>query len=150
MGHKYTVEALHPVRHMEEYIAEIKAGDVSPYRQKQLKERFANVKKLAYDMYKDAYTFIMQLDGEMMQSPKELWKHDLQISKSFSLGFDNAYGNYSDENLHPIRHLDTYIQEMESGPSTERVKELKSRFGTVLMLSVNLYYDAERLICLLD
>ena len=151
MGHKYSVESLHPIRHMDEYIAEIMAGSVSPFRTKILKERFAKVKELAYEMYKDAYTLIVELDGEMMQVPEQLWKHDLESVRIFAMSSNYSYGNYSDENLHPIRHFEKYVKEIEENElSGERVTELKSRLGVVLRLSVRLYYDAERLIRILD
>ena len=151
MGQKYTIEALHPIRHMDEYIAEIMAGSVSQYRTLKLKNRFATVKELAYEMYKDAYILIVELDGEMMQDPEQLWKHDLESVKIFSAGSNYSYGNYSDDTIHPIRHFEEYAKEVEDGNiPTERVTELKSRLGIVLRLAVRIYFDAERLIRILD
>ncbi len=151
MGQKYSIEALHPIRHMDEYIAEIMAGSVAPFRTKVLKERFAKVKDLAYEMYKDTYTLIIELDGEMMQDPEQLWKHDLESVRIFAMSSNYSYGNYSDENLHPIRHLENYVKEIKENELLgERITVLKTRLGIVLRLAVRLYYDAERLIRILD
>ena len=151
MGQKYTIEALHPIRHMDEYVAEIMAGSVSQYRTNQLKTRFANVKKLAKEMYKDAYTLIIELEGECMQDPEYLWDHDLDSAKFFSEGNNHSFGDYSNEKLHPIRHFEEYKTQIEAGKiPAERVVELKARLGVVLRLAVTLYYDAQRLIRLLD
>ena len=151
MGQKYTVEVLHPIRHMDEYVAEIMAGQVSPYRTNQLKTRFAKVKNLTKEMYKDAYTLIIEIDGEIMQDPEYLWKHDLDSVRIFSMGNNHAFGDYSNEKLHPIRHFEDYKSQIEAGEvSAERVVDLKERLGILLRLTVNLYFDAERLIRLLD
>ena len=148
MGQKYTIEALHPIRHMDKYVDEIMAGAVSPYRTKALKERFAKVKELAKEMYKDAYTLIMKIDEEIMQDPEFLWKHDLESVRIFSIGGNHSFGDYSNENLHPIRHFEKYVEEIEKG--TKRPEILKEKLGVVMRLSVRLYFDAERLIRLLD
>ena len=148
---KYTVEELHPIRHMEDYKAEIAAGQVSPYRTNQLKNRFAKVKKIAESMYKDAYFLIMKIDNEMMQDAVFLWKHDLESVKMFSIDLKCSYGEYSDENLHPIRHFEAYVEEIETkNLSAERTIQLKERLGLVLRLAVHLYFDAECLIRQLD
>jgi len=150
MGQKYSTAALHPIRHMDDYIVEIMEG-VSTQREQVLKARFASVKVLAYEMYKDAYTLIIKLDGEMLQNPELLWKHDLESVRIFSMGANYSFGDYSSKNLHPIRHFEKYLAEIkEANITEERKKEIKERLGIVLRLSVRLYFDAERLIRLLD
>lgn len=151
MGQKYTVEALHPIRHMGEYVDEIMAGQVSPFRTQQLKARFKEVKEVAKEMYKDAYTLIMEIDNESMQDPEYLWKHDLDSVRIFSTGNNHSFGDYSNEKLHPIRHFEEYKAQIEvGGIHSERVVELKEKLGIVLRLAVTLYFDAERLIRLLE
>ena len=147
---KYSKELLHPVLNMGKYFEEVEAGSVSAYRTKVLKERFANVKKIAFSMYRDAYELIQKIDGESMQDPEFLWKHDLQSIKIFCESED-SYGDYSKKNLHPIRHFEEYLEEVNAGNITpERLKTLKKRLAVVLRLAVRLYYDAERLIRKLD
>ena len=151
MGQKYTVEKLHPIRHMDKYVDEIMAGSVSPYRTQELKKRFADVKALAQEMYQDANKLIVTLDEEMEQDVYFLWKHDLENMKIFSMTENHSFGDYSNENLHPIRHFEEYVLEIRKGGlSDKRVHKLKERLRTVLVLSVRLYFDAERLIRLLD
>ena len=151
MKQKYTTENLHPIRHMDEYVDEIEAGSVSPYRTNVLMKRFAEVKKLSYEMYKDCHNLIIEIDGEIPSNPELLWKHDLESVRLFSKAENHSYGDYSDDKLHAIRHFEEYVEEIETGNvSNERSVELKDRLGTVLRTSVRLYYDAERLIRLLD
>lgn len=150
MGQKYSCKALHPIRHMEDYIVEIMLG-VSSKRKEILKQRFKGVQALAYQMYRDAYTLIIKLDDEMMQCPEFLWKHDLETVKIFAWDSKFSFGSYSVENLHPIRHFESYVEEINSQELTNaRIEELKSRLAIVLRLAVRLYYDAERLLRVLD
>lgn len=151
MGQKYSTEALHPIRHMDEYVDEIMGGNVSALRTEKLKHRFADVKGIAYEMYADAYKLIIEIDNEFPQSPEILWKHDLESVRIFSMGENHSFGDYSSKNLHPIRHFEKYLAEIkEANITEERKKEIKERLGIVLRLSVRLYFDAERLIRLLD
>lgn len=151
MGPKYSNEALHPIRYMKDHISEVNQGDVSLSRTKHLKEQFRAVKALAYEIYKDAYILIIKLDEETMQTPEMLWAHEIQLARNFHMSNEGSYEKYSNESLHPIRHLEEYIQEIEEGSvSQKRREELKTRLGIVLQLSVALYFDAERLIRLLD
>lgn len=146
MGH-YTKKALHPIRYMEKYIAEIQEGTNRP---NELKKRFADVKKIAHSMYTDAFEMINVLDED--GNPSDFfWKKSLEKKKISYMGKDCPYGDYSVEKLHPIRHFGKYKQEVCRGNFSDcRRNELKEKLGIVLELSVQLYYDAERLIRTLD
>ena len=149
-----SIKKTHEIRHMNKYLAEILDGSYDPQRAKELKEHLVSAKSFAFEMYKDSYVLIMKIDGEMMKSPEELWKKDIEAAKIFSIGF----GDYSHESLHAVRHIEDYAkeikgysQDIEEGTVSDKdIEKLKLRLGTILRLSVSLYYDAEKLIRMLE
>ena len=150
MGQKYSNEVLHPIRYMSQHVTEVESGNVSAERAEYLKKQFAQVNDVAYEIYKDTYILLIKLDEEMLQAPEALWKHDLQ-SKMFYMSNQHVEEKYSNENLHPIRHFEEYVHEIEAGGLTEeRVAELKIRLSLVRTLAIDMYFEAKRLITLLD
>jgi len=148
MGQKYSNEVLHPIRYMQEHMAEVERGDLCLERAEYLKKQFAKVNALAYEIYKDTYILLIKLDREMMQSPEQLWKHELQSRLFYTA---NKLEKYSRENLHPIRHFEEYTEEIENEDLTEeRIIELKKRLAMVRTLAIDLFFEAKRLITLLD
>lgn len=142
---RYTHEMLHPFRHFSDYVNEVKAGAVAPYRVKVLQERLANVKTLAKQMYCDAYILIQKLDGEWAQDPEYLWNLELKLAR-YRTSKDSD-GNYSKKKLHPIRHFEEYVEKIEAGNfSSEDRKKFKNRLAKVMRLAPEVYCDADQLL----
>lgn len=145
---KYSKEKLHCVLHMDEYLKEIQAGGVSQYRRLQLKERFADVKQLSYQMYSDAYKLIMDCDGEQTGYTEMLWKKDLE---DYTKNESKSSIEYTKKSLHPVRHLQKYVEEIKDPKTTyERLKDIKERLAKVREISIKLYYDASKVLYSLD
>lgn len=142
---RYTHEMLHPFRHFSDYVNEVKAGAVAPYRLRVLHERLVNVKVLAKQMYCDAYRLIQELDGESAQDPEYLWNLELKLAR-YRTSKDSD-GNYSKKRLHPMRHFEEYVEKIESGNiSSEDKKKLKNRLAKVIALAPEVYHDADQLL----
>ncbi len=137
----------HCVRHMGKYIQEVTSGSVTPEREIELKEHFAEAKELAKQTYVTAFKLNCMLDGEQCDdtAAKVAWDNAIRSSNT------SEYGDYSGDALHTFQHFDDYIEEVERGDvSDERKTELKERFSTLMKQAVRLYFDEGRLILILD
>lgn len=145
---RYTSAVLHCVRYMNKYIKEVTSeSGVSPKRKAELKNRFAAAKNLSKQTYFDVFKLNCLLDGEQRgdEAAKVAWNSAIR-------GYnDSKYGDYSVDALHTFRHLNDYIEEVERGNvSDERKTELNERFSTLMEQAVYLYFDAGRLLLILD
>lgn len=146
-GQKYSQARLHSFRHMAEYVAQIRAGLVTPERKEVLKQRLASVKETARSMHADAYAAIQKMDGEQMHDPNVVWDNALEAMKYIK----PHYAEYTWENLHVIRHFEAYMEEITKGDiTTDRRVYLKECFGKVMKMATHAYYDAERLLLKLE
>lgn len=147
----YSMEALHSIRHMNGYIAEITKEPVPYERIQVLKIRLLNVKDIAKSMYEDAYSLIGKLEGEMAYSFEYIWKHDIDSLRIFSNGSSSSFGDYSEERLHAIRHFEEYLDKFEKGTLKQKeIEKMKLRLMTVRTFATHLFFDAENLIKALD
>ena len=147
IGHKieYTSKALYPLRHMGRYIEEVVESPqtLTLEREAELKDRMPLVKELACQMYREAHTLIVKLDGEQCSDAESMWSHDL---KMVQWRRTKKFWDYSDENIHPLRHFEEYVEQIEKGNlDPARVEELKNRLSIILSLTVHSYDDADRI-----
>ena len=132
---------------MQEYVKEVKKAKLDKARSKDLKERLESVKSLSHSMFIDAYELMVKLGIEKFTNSEYVWEHDLANTIASVKFGDFEFGKYSEENLHPIRHLEEYLIEIKVGNiSTKRISELTERLRNVLVISTHLHYDADRLI----
>lgn len=140
---RYTYDDLHPIRYFGSYVYEVKAGGVDSARAKELHERFVKVKVLAKQMFCDAYILIQKLDGEPIQDPEYLWNLALKWANYRTA--KDADGNYSDEKLHPMRHFEEYVADIDAGNLKDK-KKIRNRLACVIELAPEVYRDVDQLL----
>lgn len=146
---EYSSANVFQLRHMHKYIEQAaNPNKLKPERIAELKTRVISVRKLAPKMYREAYILIQMIDGEQFVDIDKMWEHDLKMVQWRSP--KNKFDYSDDELIHPFRHFDEYIKQIEEGNlSAQRVSELKNRLSIVMMYTVHAYEDATRIMDIL-
>ena len=141
---QFSANDLHVLRHIADYQKEIEQQVVTPARRNELKKRFDEVKGKAPAIFKQAYKLLIALDGESLHDSNNAWEE--RINEIHWLKKSEEFNFADDDLIHPFRHMDEYISQIEAGKiSSKRRKELKKRLRIIMSYSLNAFVTAEEL-----